>query len=95
MGLTYLPWNLILNFRGFYEYAAEARVQGASFGINLVKHELKAVGLAGLFFGPWTEELSLKNTGRAAPFQAKKMPRRMNNASLINQPAAALIVLPR
>jgi hypothetical protein len=37
LGLTYVPWNLILNFRGFYEYAAEARVQGASFGINLVK----------------------------------------------------------
>ena len=37
IGLTYVPWNLILNFRGPYEYAAEERVQGASFGINLVK----------------------------------------------------------
>jgi len=37
LGLTYVPWNLILNFHGFYEYHAEARVQGASFGINLVK----------------------------------------------------------
>jgi hypothetical protein len=37
IGLTYVPWNLILNFRGFYEYAAEERVQGASFSINLLK----------------------------------------------------------
>jgi hypothetical protein len=37
LGLTYVPANLILNFRGFYEYHAEERVQGASFGINLVK----------------------------------------------------------
>jgi hypothetical protein len=37
IGLTYVPWNMILNFRGFYEYHAEERVQGASFGINLVK----------------------------------------------------------
>lgn len=37
IGLTYVPWNLILNFRGFYEYHAEERVQGSSFGINLVK----------------------------------------------------------
>jgi hypothetical protein len=37
VGLTYVPWNLILNFRGFYEYYADARVQGASFSINLLK----------------------------------------------------------
>jgi hypothetical protein len=37
LGLTYVPWNLILNFRGFYEYHAEERVQGASLGINLIK----------------------------------------------------------
>jgi hypothetical protein len=37
LGVTYVPWNLILNFRGFYEYNAEARVQGASFSINLLK----------------------------------------------------------
>jgi hypothetical protein len=37
LGLTYVPWNLILNFRGFYEYHAEERVQGASFSINLLK----------------------------------------------------------
>jgi len=37
IGLTYVPWNLILNFRGFYEYHAEERVQGTSFSINLIK----------------------------------------------------------
>ena len=37
LGVTYVPWGLVLNFRGFYEYYSEARVQGASFGINLVK----------------------------------------------------------
>jgi len=26
-----------MNFHGFYEYAAENRFQGASFGINLIK----------------------------------------------------------
>lgn len=37
IGLTYVPWDLVLNFRGFQEYHAEARVQGSSFSINLVK----------------------------------------------------------
>jgi hypothetical protein len=37
LGVTYVPWNFVLNFRGYYEYYAEARVQGASFSINLVK----------------------------------------------------------
>ena len=37
LGVTYVPWNLVLNFRGFYEYHAEDRLQGASFSINLVK----------------------------------------------------------
>ena len=37
LGLTYVPWNLVLNFHGFYEYYADDRVQGASFGINLLK----------------------------------------------------------
>jgi hypothetical protein len=37
IGLTYVPWNLILNFRGMYEYYAEERVQGSSFSINLLK----------------------------------------------------------
>ena len=37
IGVTYVPWMLIVNFRGFYEYHAEERVQGASFGINVTK----------------------------------------------------------
>jgi len=37
IGLTYVPWSLALNFHGFYEYYAINRVQGASFGINLIK----------------------------------------------------------
>jgi len=37
LGVTYVPWNLIVNFRGFYEYHAAERAQGTSFGINLVK----------------------------------------------------------
>jgi hypothetical protein len=37
VGLTYKPWDLVLDFHGFYEYTALNRVQGASFGINLIK----------------------------------------------------------
>jgi hypothetical protein len=37
LGVTYVPWNLILNFRGFHEYHAEERVQGSSFSVNLLK----------------------------------------------------------
>jgi hypothetical protein len=37
IGLTYVPWNLVLNFRGFYEYYADSRVQGSSFSVNLLK----------------------------------------------------------
>ncbi len=37
IGVTYVPWMLILNFRGMYEYYSEERAQGASFGINLMK----------------------------------------------------------
>ena len=37
IGVTYVPWMLIVNFRGFYEYHAEQRVQGASFGLNVTK----------------------------------------------------------
>jgi hypothetical protein len=37
LGLTYVPWDLVLNFRGMYEYYAENRVQGSSFSINLIK----------------------------------------------------------
>jgi hypothetical protein len=35
LGVTYVPWMLALNFRGFYEYHAEERLQGESFGINI------------------------------------------------------------
>jgi hypothetical protein len=37
LGLTYAPWVLAVNFHGFYEYAAEDRFQGASFGVNIIK----------------------------------------------------------
>jgi hypothetical protein len=37
IGLTYVPWDLVLNFRGFYEYYSQDRVQGASFSVNLIK----------------------------------------------------------
>ena len=37
LGLTYVPWNLVLNFHAFYEYYADSRVQGSTFGINLLK----------------------------------------------------------
>ena len=37
LGLTYVPWDLVLNFRGFYEYYADDRVQGGTFSVNLVK----------------------------------------------------------
>jgi hypothetical protein len=36
-GLTYLPWMLVLNVHGFYEYLAKDRFQGGSFGVNLAK----------------------------------------------------------
>lgn len=38
LGLTYVPWMTSLNFRGFYEYNAQSRFQGGSFGVNLAKH---------------------------------------------------------
>ena len=37
IGLTYVPWDLVLNFRGFYEYHTELSVQGWSFSVNLIK----------------------------------------------------------
>jgi hypothetical protein len=37
VGLTYMPWMASLTVHGFYEYAAENRFQGDSFGLNLVK----------------------------------------------------------
>jgi len=37
LGLTYVPWVLSVNLRGFYEYAAQDRFQGATFGLNIAK----------------------------------------------------------
>ncbi len=37
IGLTYVPWSLVLNFHAFYEYAAEDRFQGQSYGISIAK----------------------------------------------------------
>lgn len=37
LGLTYVPWSLVVNFHAFYEYAAEDRFQGQSFGISIAK----------------------------------------------------------
>lgn len=35
IGITYVPWKASLNVHGFYEYAAIARFQGASLGLNM------------------------------------------------------------
>jgi hypothetical protein len=37
LGLTYVPWMASLTAHGFYEYDAENRFQGESFGLNLAK----------------------------------------------------------
>jgi hypothetical protein len=37
LGVTYAPWMLSVNFHGFYEFAAEDRFQGSSFGVNIGK----------------------------------------------------------
>jgi len=37
LGLVYLPWQAALTFHGFYEFAAEDRFQGQSFGLSLTK----------------------------------------------------------
>ena len=37
LGLTYVPWLLSVNFHGFYEFSAQDRFQGASFGLNIAK----------------------------------------------------------
>jgi hypothetical protein len=37
LGLTYVPWELSVNFHGFYEFSATDRFQGQSFGINIAK----------------------------------------------------------
>jgi hypothetical protein len=36
IGVTYVPWSLVVNFHGFYEYYAANRVQGSSIGVNVV-----------------------------------------------------------
>lgn len=36
-GLTYIPWVLSVNVHGFYEYEAQDRFQGGSFGVNIAK----------------------------------------------------------
>src|SRR5215831_2035491 len=35
LGLTYVPWNVALNFHAFYEYFAADRPQGQSYSISL------------------------------------------------------------
>ncbi len=35
VGLTYVPWNAFITAHGYYEYASEARFQGASISLNL------------------------------------------------------------
>jgi len=37
LGLSYVPWLLSVNVHGFYEYSAEDRFQGGSFGVNVAK----------------------------------------------------------
>jgi len=34
LGLTYVPWNAVMNFHYFYEFAAEDRFQGQTLGLN-------------------------------------------------------------
>jgi hypothetical protein len=37
LGLTYLPWQAVLNFHAFYEFSAQDRFQGQAFGFSLAK----------------------------------------------------------
>jgi len=37
LGLTYVPWSLVVNFHAFYEFAAEDRFQGQAYGISIAK----------------------------------------------------------
>jgi hypothetical protein len=37
LGLTYMPWMVSLTVHGFYEYYAQNRFQGGSFGVNIAK----------------------------------------------------------
>ena len=36
IGLTYVPWSLVVNFHAFHEYYAANRVQGDSLGLNVI-----------------------------------------------------------
>jgi hypothetical protein len=37
LGVTYVPWSLLINFHAFCEFAAEDRFQGQSYGISIAK----------------------------------------------------------
>ena len=37
IGLIHMPWHAALNLHGYYEYAAEDRFQGTTFGLSIVK----------------------------------------------------------
>lgn len=37
IGITCVPWNLVVNFHAFYEYSAQDRFQGQSYGISIGK----------------------------------------------------------
>jgi hypothetical protein len=37
VGLTYVPWGLLVNFHWLYEYAAKDRFQGQVLGLNVAK----------------------------------------------------------
>jgi hypothetical protein len=34
VGLTYVPWNAVLNFHAYYEYYAASRLQGAAYQLS-------------------------------------------------------------
>lgn len=37
LGVTHVPWNLVVNLHYFYEFAAKDRFQGQAFGISIAK----------------------------------------------------------
>lgn len=37
LGVTCVPWGLVVNFHAFYEFAAQDRFQGQSFGLSIAK----------------------------------------------------------
>jgi hypothetical protein len=37
LGVTFVPWMMALNFHGFYEFDAQSRFQGGSFGVNIAR----------------------------------------------------------